>query len=494
MAAAAWAHPRIRHLEADLPDQVPDAPPPRPPGSAHRSGVPPYPGAMRSKGAAGSGGRAPRRLREGLEVDSTLGPTAAIGPCATVATLGRGRDHLAHHGGHHGRQTASPSKERLLVLPRRGGRLLPAGGSRRRDASPWWRSAAPRPASGTPPPHLRRSASRAPPRATLRLGDHPAVPAGHPPRPVRLRSLRRSAISACPPKVSSPGSSARCASSPAPRAACCWRHSTMPRPAPRPSPTRRMACTGGAAAGRPGLGDLRPVRRRRALGRRPAFEVPLEMLVQLDPEAARPGQVLTIDPGTGGTAFDLGAFAPDTSGLLPLRAPRRAEEVRLAWADESGESVDLGALRLPDEIAAEAASGWACPDAPVLVLAVAPGHPVAVALDWLPLAEAYARLGFPPGPPTAFPATPARGGPPRRDRGGGGVRAGVRRRLPLRRRPGGPGAGTGLDDRRPGASLRLRPRHGAPRRGSRPTLVGYLSRARCWRSGSCLRSPRTSRG
>jgi len=28
MAAAAWAHPRIRHLEADLPDQVPDAPPP----------------------------------------------------------------------------------------------------------------------------------------------------------------------------------------------------------------------------------------------------------------------------------------------------------------------------------------------------------------------------------------------------------------------------------------------------------------------------------
>ena len=28
MAAAAWAHPRIRHLEAELPDQVPDAPPP----------------------------------------------------------------------------------------------------------------------------------------------------------------------------------------------------------------------------------------------------------------------------------------------------------------------------------------------------------------------------------------------------------------------------------------------------------------------------------
>ena len=141
----------------------------------------------------------------------------------------------------------------------------------------------------------------------------------------------------------------------------------------------------------------------------PAFEVPLEMLVQLDSEAARPGQVLTIDPGTGGTAFDLGAFAPDTSGLLPLRLPGGAEEVRLAWADESGESVDLGALRLPDEIAAEAASGWACPDAPVLVLAVAPGHPVAVALDWLPLAEAYARLGFPAGATDRLPGDPCPG-------------------------------------------------------------------------------------
>jgi hypothetical protein len=135
-------------------------------------------------------------------------------------------------------------------------------------------------------------------------------------------------------------------------------------------------------------------------------EISLEVLVQVDAEMAREGQVVSVDPGNGGIAFDLSAFAPGNEGFLSLRVSVGTTEVRLGWSAEGSSAIDLGTVSLPPAIAAEAASGWACRDAPVLFLTVAPGRPVALSLDWLTSVAAYARLGMEGVPTERVPGDP----------------------------------------------------------------------------------------
>jgi hypothetical protein len=147
-------------------------------------------------------------------------------------------------------------------------------------------------------------------------------------------------------------------------------------------------------------------------------EISLEVLVQVDAEMAREGQVVSVDPGNGGIAFDLSAFAPGNEGFLSLRVSVGTTEVRLGWTAPGAEPIDLGSYPLPGAIAAEVASGWACRDAPVLFLTVATGQPVTLALDWLTSVAAYARLRLEGFPTERAPGDPCPGSGQRAGTGG----------------------------------------------------------------------------
>lgn len=137
-----------------------------------------------------------------------------------------------------------------------------------------------------------------------------------------------------------------------------------------------------------------------------AVEIPLQVLVEIDPALAQAGQAVSLDPGNGGAAFDLAIFAPSNRGMVDLSLPAGETELRVGWGATGWAPDTLGSFQLPAEIIAEGASGWICPDAPVLWTTLTPGDPVTVRLDWLTSVAAYARLGLEGVPTGRTPGQP----------------------------------------------------------------------------------------
>ena len=137
-----------------------------------------------------------------------------------------------------------------------------------------------------------------------------------------------------------------------------------------------------------------------------AVEIPLQVLVEIDPALTQEAQAVSLDPGNGGVAFDLSILAPSHQGMVDLRIPAGATTLRVGWGETGSAPNDLGTYSLPAEIVAEATSGWICPDAPVLWIALTPGDPVAVRLDWLTSVAANARLGQEGRPTGRLPGQP----------------------------------------------------------------------------------------
>ena len=138
----------------------------------------------------------------------------------------------------------------------------------------------------------------------------------------------------------------------------------------------------------------------------PAVEIPLDVLVEIDPALAQEGQAVRLDPGNGGMGLDLAIFAPEHRGMVDLHLTAGTTDLDVGWGPTGWAPTSLRSYPLPAEIAAEAASGWICPDAPVLLVALAPGNPVEVRLDWLSSAEAWARLGLEGVPTGRVPGQP----------------------------------------------------------------------------------------